>query len=87
MELDIFIPSLNLGFEFQGIQHYVNTNFHGRDQIKQSNRDQSKRDACEKIGITLIDVPFWWIDIGSDGKTFQEKIVQIIREARGELQV
>ena len=25
-------------------------------------RDQEKRKACEKAGITLIEIPYWWDD-------------------------
>ena len=59
LELDIFIPSLNLAFEYQGRQHYQSHPLFGPLE-KQLLRDQSKRDSCERRGITLIEVPYWW---------------------------
>jgi len=59
MEFDVFIPSLNVALEYQGQQHY---NFHfmyGSEKCTQQ-RDTEKKDACQKIGITLIEIPYWW---------------------------
>ena len=59
IELDIFIPSLSLGFEYQGIQHFRDTS-----RISISNaqklRDTNKRKLCTLAGITLIEIPYWW---------------------------
>ena len=60
MELDIFIPSLKIAFEYQGAHHYKNIlgNFLGElHQFQQ--RDVEKRKACEQEGVTLIEVPYW----------------------------
>jgi len=63
VELDIFIPSLNLAFEYHGQQHYssiegtefVNTPFEDR-----KSNDDERRNLCKEAGITLIEVPYWW---------------------------
>jgi hypothetical protein len=52
MELDIWIPSLNLAFEYQGEQHYDD-----EDVMK---RDEQKRSACAKKRIHLIEIPHTW---------------------------
>ena len=52
MELDIWIPSLNLAFEYQGEQHYDD-----EDVMK---RDEQKRSACAKKSIHLIEIPHTW---------------------------
>jgi len=59
MELDIFIPSQGIAFEFQGSQHYSDIpSFFSTGHIVEL--DSEKRKKCEKIGITLISVPYWW---------------------------
>lgn len=69
MELDIFIPSLSIAFEYQGRQHYTNDirhrtesskeDFHHFIYVSDSNvstlqeRDSEKKLACTTLGITL----------------------------------
>jgi hypothetical protein len=61
IELDIFLPDLNLAFEYQGEQHY-------RDMVQGSFspievyelRDREKRALCAQKGVILVDVPYWW---------------------------
>jgi len=57
MELDIFIPSLSLAFEYQGAQHYE-PNIYGDTNLQY--RDQEKERRCKQLGITLIKIPYWW---------------------------
>lgn len=58
MELDVYVPKLKLGFEYQGIQHFQPVDFFGGIQtfISQVKRDQLKRKICFEKGITLIEV-------------------------------
>jgi hypothetical protein len=60
MELDIFLPSENLAFEYQGEHHYYDIYAVGRNRWLQSQKDEEKREACQREGITLIEIPFWW---------------------------
>lgn len=51
-ELDIYIPSLNLAFELNGIYHYEP--IHGQDKLdKIQNNDHRKFQACLEKGIEL----------------------------------
>lgn len=74
MELDIWIPSFNLAFEFQGLYlqslmllgiHHYRESFNKALSVQRA-RDSSKKDACNSRGITLIEIPYWWD--GKEGK-------------------
>lgn len=58
MELDVFIPSLNLGFEYQGLQHFQPIDFFGGEQtfIEQVKRDKLKKELCLENEVLLIEV-------------------------------
>jgi len=78
MELDIYIPSLSLAIEYQGMQHFqpVGYVYSTKDEIQE--RDKDKKRGCEKFGITLIEVPYWW-DNSSNS------LASIIRNSRPDL--
>jgi hypothetical protein len=59
MELDIFIPPLNLAVEYQGMHHYEAHYVFGFSS-KQQSKDGEKRQACSRLGITLVEVGYWW---------------------------
>jgi hypothetical protein len=59
-QLDAFIPSLALALEYQGEQHYGHSTFPRENLASLQQRDQAKRSACHALGITLIEVPYWW---------------------------
>jgi hypothetical protein len=58
MELDLFLPHLSLAFEYQGEQHYKPNSILGNQDF--SVRDEEKKRMSKDIGITLIEVPYWW---------------------------
>ncbi len=62
LRLDGYWKCLQLAAEFHGPQHYVTVPyFHRGDPNalkKQRARDQKKRDACEKAGVRLIEIPY-----------------------------
>ncbi len=62
IELDLFLPSLSLAFEYQGIQHYQDFFYFGTNARNLEEKDHNKRAACEQANITLIAVPYWWDD-------------------------
>ena len=65
MELDIWMPEIGIAIEYQGEQHFHETNFGGNYDVTQAlesqkSRDQEKREACLEIGISLLEVPYTW---------------------------
>lgn len=61
LELDCYIPSLNLALEFQGIQHTQKSRlFHSdssRDRYEDLKfRDRIKRERCRELGICLVEI-------------------------------
>mmetsp|Transcript_11394 Transcript_11394/g.15806 ORF Transcript_11394/g.15806 Transcript_11394/m.15806 type:complete len:103 (+) Transcript_11394:1-309(+) len=77
MQLDVFIPSLSLAFEYQGQQHYQDISVFS-PQIRYQGRDDQKKQACLQHNITLVEVPYWW-----DHKP--ESLAASIKQARPEL--
>ena len=55
--LDIYIPSLKIGIEYQGRQHYEPIeHFGGMEHfIQQQENDRKKRKLCEDKGIRLVE--------------------------------
>lgn len=60
LELDIYIPSLKLGIEYQGQQHYQPISIWGGKGalIALQERDERKRKLCKALEITLMEVDF-----------------------------
>ncbi len=59
--IDIYLPRLQMGFEYDGIQHFkYNEHFHGsRDNfLKARRRDNLKDDLCKEQKIILIRVAY-----------------------------
>mmetsp|Transcript_6923 Transcript_6923/g.7591 ORF Transcript_6923/g.7591 Transcript_6923/m.7591 type:complete len:459 (-) Transcript_6923:50-1426(-) len=58
---DIFVPDLKLIFEYQGEHHYGDSNKYGPSTGQQT-RDADRRSRCQKRGLTIINIPYWWED-------------------------
>lgn len=59
--LDIYLPQLNVAFEFDGEQHFTyNKHFHGSwDAFRASkNRDAAKTLRCQELEIALVRVKY-----------------------------
>lgn len=56
LELDIYIPELKIGIEYQGIQHYKPVRHWGGNKAlkKCKERDYRKREICKRHNIKLI---------------------------------
>jgi hypothetical protein len=56
LELDVFIPSVKIGLEYQGVQHFKPVkHWGGQTTLKQvRERDKKKKDLANKHGIRLI---------------------------------
>lgn len=59
--LDIFIPSLKVGFEYQGQQHFKSVDFFGGEETLEKNkmRDERKKKLCDENNVKLI---YWNYD-------------------------
>ena len=58
--LDIYIPSINTAFEYQGVQHFLPVGFFGGDEalLQRQELDRLKREKCENSGVRLIEWPY-----------------------------
>lgn len=58
--LDIFIPSLSIGIEYQGKQHYTPIEHFGGEKHfeKQQENDRRKKKLCSENGVRLIEWPY-----------------------------
>lgn len=54
LKLDFFSKSTNLGFEFDGLQHFKETSFFKEDFSHRQYLDKRKNEICFELGITLI---------------------------------
>lgn len=79
LEIDCFNPTLRLGVEYNGQQHYSFSSFFHRNveaSTNQKYRDELKRRICEENGITLIEVPYT-IKINDIGPYLHLKLNQL----------
>jgi len=77
MLFDIFIPSLNIIFEYHGYQHYFDHCLFG-DVKSKKERDDERSEACNFHGITYVEVPYWW-------KRDKESIIAILHRFRPDI--
>ena len=58
-ELDVYIPELQLAFEYNGEHHYRDIPAFGPVELYKR-RDEEKMQICKDLRITLVTVPYWW---------------------------
>lgn len=60
LELDVYIPEERIGFEYQGIQHFIAVkHWGGQEQLKkQQEHDARKKALCQELGVTLICINY-----------------------------
>ena len=58
--IDLYIPSLKTGIEYQGIQHYAPVDFFGGEEAlaQRQQLDAQKRALCEENGVRLLEWPY-----------------------------
>lgn len=79
LEIDCFNPSLKLGVEYNGQQHYSYTSFFHQNKeasFNQKYRDELKRRMCEENGINLIEVPYT-VKLNDIGRFLNFKLKQL----------
>jgi len=82
-ELDIYIPSLNLAFELNGILHYEP--IYGPDKLKYiKNNDDRKLQACieKQISFCIIDTSNFRYFKESKAEEFLTMIISIIKKKK-----
>ena len=75
VQFDIFMIQRKIAIEYHGQQHYedISSGFSSLEMYK--NRDLEKLKLCDKYGIKLIVIPYWWDNkIESLKKTLQTEI-------------
>jgi len=77
MTFDIYVPSLNIVFEYQGYQHYHHHYMFG-DVKYHKEHDLEKREACTHHSMCYLEVPYWW-------EHDKESVIAIINQARPDI--
>lgn len=74
--LDVFIPSLSVGIEYQGLQHYEPVELFGGEEGFKGvvERDKRKRKLCIDNGIRLI---YWKYDEPINSELLYEKLAAV----------
>jgi len=77
MTFDIYVPSFNVIFEYNGYQHYFDHSLFGYAKSHQD-RDKERCTACNSNGIYYIEVPYWW-------RHDKESIIAILHRHRPDI--
>eukprot|EP01124_Arcella_intermedia_P005423 TRINITY_DN13201_c0_g1_i2.p1 TRINITY_DN13201_c0_g1~~TRINITY_DN13201_c0_g1_i2.p1 ORF type:complete len:365 (-),score=76.33 TRINITY_DN13201_c0_g1_i2:29-1123(-) len=59
LEVDLYVPSEGIAFEFQGEQHYVQVRGFA-DVGRRKALDALKRELCRQKGVLLVVIPYHW---------------------------
>eukprot|EP00026_Physarum_polycephalum_P008661 Phypoly_transcript_08755.p1 GENE.Phypoly_transcript_08755~~Phypoly_transcript_08755.p1 ORF type:complete len:197 (+),score=16.06 Phypoly_transcript_08755:124-714(+) len=60
LELDFWIPGLQLAFEFQDSHHYVSEWYSHYTMVTKNRQDKLKAELARKQNISLVIIPCWW---------------------------
>lgn len=76
--LDIYIPKLNVGIEYQGIQHYTDVDFFGGKKALEHRKvlDEKKRKICQDKGVILVE---WKYNFNITNKNLQTLLRDALR--------
>jgi len=77
MIFDIYVPSLNLVFEYHGHQHFTDHLLFGETKFLKE-RDSERYDACNSLGVTDIEIPYWW-------QRDKESIIAVLNKHRADI--
>ena len=71
--LDVYVPSLKIGFEYQGLQHFRPVDHFGGEMgfVEVQKRDQIKKITCENNGIKIV---YWLYDEPVNLKVLKKKL-------------
>jgi hypothetical protein len=80
MLFDIWIPSMNLAIEYQGLQHFMDSRLiHGDEGLEQLYwRDMEKEEMLQYFGMNIIQIPFWLNMDSSLLESFIRKVCSIL---------
>jgi hypothetical protein len=70
MQLDVFVPSLFLGLEYHGAQHYEDCVATFNPMESYISRDLQKLKLCSSRNLHLVVIPYWWD--GSSSSLFKQ---------------
>ena len=76
IQFDVFIPTLSIGIEYQGEQHYdeIPAAF-GLAEVYRD-RDFEKFQICDQHSVTLLEIPYWWDrSLSSLSRTFSKLLL------------
>ena len=62
LPFDFYLPDYNVVIEFDGRQHFEETNYFSYSLEKTQQHDDIKNNYCKANGIHLIRIPYWDID-------------------------
>jgi len=77
MTFDVYVPAMNMIFEYHGIQHFHDHFLFGAVKSNKE-RDKQRRAACIYHNITYLEVPYWW-------QRDKESVVAIIHLVRPDI--
>lgn len=80
--IDVFIPSLKVGVEYHGQQHYEPVKYFGgrKGFLRTKERDQRKAQACKEAGVILIE---WRFTEHIDESNLRTKLKAVGIEVQG----